>query len=267
MKKVFVLLLIVFQLMFVGCKTNTNETSNIPENNEELQENVNALTEEMGAIKVKNNDLIEENGILIEKNESMAEQIRKIESQNESLIGERDKVMEENALLKESSNLNASYGKEYSFLKNQLSYCALLPEIYQKNITNVFHPSVVKVGDEVAGLKVCDIEDKGYAKVLTFNGEFEVKLKVSKNELYSEEVSFEVVQDYDDKVAQDIYSYSKNYHMTYDLQSSAKEILDEIGDAYYDGIEITVILDNYSISCDMSNYVNWAHFVKLISID
>ncbi len=265
-KRILVLLLIVFLVMLVGCKTNS-ETSNIPEKTEEIQERVSILAEKISAIQVENDALIKENGILMEKNQKLAKQIQNIEAQNISLKGARDQVLKKNTLLAESSYVNASYHKELSFLKNELSYCALLPDIYKKNITNVFHPSLLKVGDQVAGLKVRDIEDEGFAKIVTFDGQFKVKLKVSKNDCYEEEsYIFEVVPDYEDKVAKDIYNYSKNYHMTYDLNSSAQELIDEIGDAYYDGMEVTVVLDDYSISCDRCNYVNWAHFVKLISI-
>lgn len=78
---------------------------------------------------------------------------------------------------------------------------------------------------------------------------------------------FEVVKGYDNTVAIDIFTYSKKMPMTYDLGDSSKTLMNEISKVYKEGLEVTVLLDNYSISYDYSNFVNRARFIKLISIN
>ncbi len=105
---------------------------------------------------------------------------------------------------------------------------------------------------------------------MLFEGEFKAKLKISKDtqHQYSEPTYvFEVVKSYDKTVAKDVFTYSKKMPMTYDLGDSSKTLMNEISKVYKEGLEVTVILDNYSISYDYSNFVNRARFIKLISMD
>jgi hypothetical protein len=157
-----------------------------------------------------------------------------------------------------------------SFLEMELQYSTYLTEAYKNNLKNIFHPSLLKTGDEIAGLQVGQIRENPKGKEVLFEGEFKVKLKISQDtqHQYSEPTYvFEVVKSYDKTVAKDIFTYSKKMPMTYDLGDSSKTLMNEISKVYKEGIEVTVILDNYSISYDYSNFVNRARFIKLISID
>ncbi len=188
-------------------------------------------------------------------NLQMEERIQELEMENESL--------------KESVTEYENLRRDDLFIKMEYGYCSLLPEIYQKGLSNVFHPGLLKIGDQISGLNVSEINE-GRGRVVSFNGQFTVKLRITQDKEYQYDEPkyvYEVVDSFDDKVIKDIFTYSKKNNMRYELEDSSKELIKMIGDSYYEGIEVTVLLENYSIAYDASDYVNRAGFINLISVD
>ena len=209
----------------------------------------------MSGKNVENTKYEQQISALNEKNMQMEEKIQELETENDSL----------KEYVTEAANLK----RDYYFIKMEYEYCFLLPEIYQKGLSNVFHPGLLKIGDQISDLKVNEINE-GRGRGISFDGQFTAKLKITQDKDYEYDepkYTYEVVNSFDNKVAKDIFTYSKNNNMRYELDDSSKELIKMLGNSYHEGIEVTVLLDNYSISYDSSDYVNRARFIKLISVD
>ncbi len=242
-KSIFIALIIIVQFSLYGCGTRTTTEDA-------------ALTQQMSLLNERNKQLEEKMSLLNEKNKQLEEKITVLEAENKSL--------------NESITENVNSIRDFRFLEIEHDYCYYLPEIIEKNSKNVFHPGLLKEGDQVVGLIVDEIQE-GKGRKVSFKGQFKSKLKITEDKDYKYEKTtykFEVVDSFDDKVPKDIFTYSKNNHMVYRLEDeNANDLINEIGTSLREGVEVTVVLDNYSISYDLSDFVNRAHFVKLLSID
>jgi cell division protein FtsB len=200
----------------------------------------------------------------------LTQQLTLLEDRNKQLEEEIKVLEAENKSLNESIIQNLNLERDYWLLEMEHDHCFYFPEIINKNLTNVFHPGLLKKGDQVVGLIVKEIQE-GKGREVLFKGQFTSKLKITEDKDYDYEkrtYKFEVVDSFDEKVPKDIFTYSKNNHMVYRLEDeNATDLIKEIGTSLREGVEVTVVLDNYSIAYDTSNFVNRAHFVKLLSVD
>jgi hypothetical protein len=143
---------------------------------------------------------------------------------------------------------------------------------FNNYLYNVFNPLFLHVGDKILEYEVAEIEESKKHREVKFSGELTVKLIISKNKHYIEDVyEFKLSKDYYDKVPIDIFTYSKNLESNYPMyyylpEEDQIKLFKEIGDKYYDGIEVMVTLNNYSMIYDQSNFANWVEFIKLNSI-
>lgn len=283
--KIFMLVALISFSTFIGCKSTHQKDGQSIEDKDIIKNSIN-LSEENSEFPTQLKNLNEKNEektqIMNEDNTSQKE--LEIQTENTKMTDEI-KLLKENIknleiLNKELSNKYERqkklyeenmdykiYQAAYSFLKVNLSYWSTYKEVISNNINNVFHPLLIDIGDKVAGLELLEIvEDELYCRELRFSGKFKVKLKIYKDTSY-DKIKFEVTNDYSDKITTDIFTYSKNISMDYNLGTSGEELIKQIGDSYYEGIVATVILDNYSIVYDEVNFNNRAEFIELISID
>jgi hypothetical protein len=142
---------------------------------------------------------------------------------------------------------------------------------FNNYLYNVFNPQFLHVGDKMLKCEVAEIEESKEHREVIFSGKLDVKLIISKVEGYNGDYEYKLSKEYYNKVPIDIFTYTKSldydYPMDYYMKKEDEDkLIKEIGDKYYDGIEVMVTLKNYSMIYDQSNFANWVEFVKLDSI-
>ncbi|MCT4596502.1 MAG: hypothetical protein N4A50_01305 [Vallitalea sp.] len=278
-KKIFLFAILFSLSMLSGCNSTeqsndvmvlNKNTNKLLEENEALRAKFNNLSLEYKLLensileKTQNEDILKNQIIKITNEKDMLkDKIKNLEIQNEQITSKSNEQKE----LYESQMDYKVYQASYYFLKMNLSYWPEYKDAIKKNLNYVYHPLLLEIGEKISGLELAEIENEElYCRSLLFHGRFKVKLKIYKDaSSYDYNNKFEVVDDYDDKVPKDIFTYSKNKNMIYDLGTSGEELIKQIGDSYHEGIIATVILDDYSISYDENNFVNRARYIELIS--